>query len=91
MLTQAEEGMKLFAAQNGAAAEVDKAAAEAYKADIENRNFDRICFAMMEKLNLLVVCIRLFTAKSRMHENAEELRLYNYTYPTKLGTVRVLL
>ena len=34
--------MKLFAAQNGAGAEVDKAAAEAYKADIENRNFDRI-------------------------------------------------
>lgn len=37
MLTQAEEGMKLFAAQNGAAAEIDKAAAEAYKADIESR------------------------------------------------------
>lgn len=37
MLTQAEEGMKLFAAQNGAAAEIDKAAAEAYKADIEAR------------------------------------------------------
>lgn len=41
MITQAEEGMKLFASQNGAGAEVDKAAAEAYKADIENRNFDR--------------------------------------------------
>lgn len=37
MLTQAEEGMKLFAAQNGVAAEIDKAAAEAYKADIEAR------------------------------------------------------
>lgn len=40
MLTQAEEGMKLFAAQNGAAAEIDKAAAEAYKADIEARTSD---------------------------------------------------
>ena len=32
--------MKLFAAQNGAAAEVDKAAAEAYKTEIESRAFD---------------------------------------------------
>ena len=43
MLTQAEEGMKLFAAQNGAAAEIDKAAAETYKADIEARTSDSIC------------------------------------------------
>jgi len=37
MLTQAEEGMKLFEAQQGTAAEVDKAAAEKYKAEVETR------------------------------------------------------
>mmetsp|Transcript_20266 Transcript_20266/g.44773 ORF Transcript_20266/g.44773 Transcript_20266/m.44773 type:complete len:266 (+) Transcript_20266:64-861(+) len=37
MLTQAEEGMKLFEAQQGTAAEVDKAAAEKYKVDVDAR------------------------------------------------------
>jgi len=37
MLTQAEEGMKLFEAQQGTAAEVDHAAAEKYKAEVDTR------------------------------------------------------
>ena len=37
MLSQAEEGMKLFEAQQGTAAEVDKAAAEKYKQELDAR------------------------------------------------------
>ena len=57
MLTQAEEGMKLFAAQNGAAAEIDKAAAEAYKADIEARTSDGSLVALVTPF---VLCLRDF-------------------------------
>ena len=38
MVSQAEEGMKLFEAQQGTAAEVDKAGAEKYKNEVESRN-----------------------------------------------------
>ncbi|CAK9061526.1 Digestive cysteine proteinase 2 [Durusdinium trenchii] len=37
MISQAEEGMKLFEAQQGSAAEVDTAGAEKYKTEVEAR------------------------------------------------------
>ena len=37
-MSQAEEGLKLFQAEQGTAAEVDKQGAEKYKAQVETRN-----------------------------------------------------
>lgn len=49
MLTQAEEGMKLFEAQQGTAAEVDKAAAEKYKVDVDARSWCSLHIMVMHR------------------------------------------
>mmetsp|Transcript_13956 Transcript_13956/g.16258 ORF Transcript_13956/g.16258 Transcript_13956/m.16258 type:complete len:111 (-) Transcript_13956:10-342(-) len=58
MLSQAEQGLKLFEAQAGTAAEYDKAEAERYKAEIET------------KINTLEEQAALLTGKDNKKERA---------------------
>ena len=77
MLTQAEEGMKLFAAQNGVAAEIDKAAAEAYKADIEARTSDSFSDLCLRDLgtDFAYLCYRMIRIYMIIYVN---ISYYNY-------------